>query len=149
MKSRLEQITSQNVKQTKDLFFLPQMQQALHLLQLPVLELSTVIEEEMTQNPLLECDDFREENLEFLRQIEETPSYSKRAERGEEEDLQAFIENTLSEESSLFEHVLQQAKRPLSEKRISNLPLFDWKSRRKWHSRHLFRRDRAFIQCFP
>lgn len=110
MKSRLEQITSQNVKQIQRLILSPQMQQALHLLQLPLLELSTVIEEEMTQNPLLECDDFREENLDFLRQVEENPSYSKRAERGDEEDLQAFIENTLSEEHSLFEHLLQQAK---------------------------------------
>lgn len=32
----------------------PQMQQAIHLLQLPLLELNTIIQQEMTQNPLLE-----------------------------------------------------------------------------------------------
>jgi len=42
------------LKQTQNLIMLPKMQQALQLLQAPVMELSTLVEVEMQQNPLLE-----------------------------------------------------------------------------------------------
>jgi RNA polymerase sigma-54 factor len=41
-------------KQTQKLIMSPQMQQAIHLLQLPLMELNTLIEQEMVENPILE-----------------------------------------------------------------------------------------------
>jgi RNA polymerase sigma-54 factor len=45
---------AQSLKQIQRLIMTPQMQQALHLLQLPILELSTLVEMELEQNPVLE-----------------------------------------------------------------------------------------------
>jgi RNA polymerase sigma-54 factor len=134
MKGRLEQVFAQNVKQIQRLILSPQMQQALHLLQLPVQELGSVIEEELTQNPILEFSDeenaFSEEEFEILRAIDEegrsSPAFH--GER-EEEDLKAFIENTIAHEYSLFDHLMRQAhevftephQRQLAESIIGNL----------------------------
>ena len=41
-------------KQTQKLIMSPQMQQAIHLLQLPLMELNALIEQEMVENPVLE-----------------------------------------------------------------------------------------------
>ncbi len=120
MKGRLEQVSSQNVKQIQRLILSPQMQQALYLLQLPVLELGSVIEEELTQNPILEFSDeessLSDEEFELLRSIDEEirPSPSFQAER-EEEDLKAFIENTIAQENSLFTHLMKQAGETFSD----------------------------------
>ena len=43
----------QSLKQNQRLIMSPQMQQAIHLLQMPVMELLTTIEGEMEQNPVL------------------------------------------------------------------------------------------------
>lgn len=48
---------SQNIKQLQRLIMTPQMQQALNLLQLPILELSALIESEIEQNPILSTED--------------------------------------------------------------------------------------------
>jgi RNA polymerase sigma-54 factor len=113
MKGRLEQVSTQNAKQIQRLILSPQMQQALHLLQLPVLELEGVIEEELAQNPLLEFSEseesFNDEEFEILRSIEEElrpPSFQGKR---EEEDLKSFIENTIAYENSLFDHLMIQA----------------------------------------
>ena len=45
---------SQSLKQIQHLIMSPQMQQAIHILQLPSMELLTIIELEMEQNPVLE-----------------------------------------------------------------------------------------------
>lgn len=45
---------TQSLKQAQRLIMSPQMQQAIHLLQLPVMELDTAINAEMEQNPILE-----------------------------------------------------------------------------------------------
>lgn len=50
MQMRFEQVQ----KQTQKLIMSPQMQQAMHLLQLPLMELNAVIEQEMVANPVLE-----------------------------------------------------------------------------------------------
>lgn len=47
----------QSLQQTQRLLMTPQMRQALHLLQLPVLELSTLIEQEIERNPALESEE--------------------------------------------------------------------------------------------
>ena len=43
-----------SLKQTQRMIMSPQMQQAISLLQMPVLELSTVVEEALQQNPMME-----------------------------------------------------------------------------------------------
>jgi len=100
---RMEQVTSQNVKQIQRLILSPQMQQALHLLQLPVLELNTMIEEELTQNPLLE----RGEEDETPVDMRETGTRGG-SEQGD--DLRSFIENTVAYEESLYDHLMTQAR---------------------------------------
>lgn len=45
---------AQTLKQTQRLIMSPQMQQAIHLLQMPMMELNQAIEAEMQQNPVLE-----------------------------------------------------------------------------------------------
>ncbi|MEZ5315231.1 MAG: RNA polymerase factor sigma-54 [Chlamydiales bacterium] len=102
---RIEQATSQNVQQIQRLILSPQMQQALHLLQLPILELNTAIEEEVVNNPLLEkeegfCSDIRGR---------ETKNTHNR------EDLHHFIENTVAYEESLYEHLMAQAREVFTE----------------------------------
>ncbi len=104
----MEQITSQNVKQIQRLILSPQMQQALHLLQLPVLELGTMIEEELTQNPLLE----RGEEDEARIELRETRTKGS-AEQGD--DLRSFIENTVAYEESLYDHLMSQARETFKE----------------------------------
>lgn len=105
MKNFLDQTLSQNPKQIQKLILSSQMQQALHLLQLPVMELSALVSEELEQNPVLEYSDplpFRE------------PIHKSGRER---DDLRGFIENTLCHETSLFHHLMQQAKETFSSQR--------------------------------
>lgn len=47
----------QSLQQAQRLILTPQMHQALHLLQLPILELSTLVEQEMETNPALEYEE--------------------------------------------------------------------------------------------
>jgi RNA polymerase sigma-54 factor len=124
----LEHVSSQNVKQIQRLILSPQMQQALHLLQLPVLELGSMIEEELTQNPLLELSDveesFNNEEFEILRTLEEEFSPPSSKGKREEEDLKAFIENTIAYEDSLFDHLMKQANETFTdpeERRIAEV----------------------------
>jgi RNA polymerase sigma-54 factor len=53
----LNQKQSQSIKQTQRLIMSPQMQQAINLLQLPVLELNSIIDSELENNPILEISD--------------------------------------------------------------------------------------------
>lgn len=112
MKGRQELVATQHVKQIQRLILSPQMQQALHLLQLPVLEISSVIEEELTQNPLLEFSEdesaLAEEEFEMLRALEHDARGASFQGR-EEEDLKAFIENSIAQENSLYNHLISQA----------------------------------------
>lgn len=103
----LEQVTSQNVKQMQRLILSPQMQQALHLLQLPVLELGTMIEQELTHNPMLERGEEDEEPV-AMREIVGRAGHQKG------DDLRSFIENTVAYEDSLYDHLMRQAKETFS-----------------------------------
>ena len=119
MKGRQELVSTQNVKQIQRLILSPQMQQALHLLQLPVLEIGSVIEEELTQNPLLEFSEdessLAEEEFEILRALEQDARVTSSCQGArEEEDLKAFIENTLTHENSLYDHLMSQANETFS-----------------------------------
>jgi RNA polymerase sigma-54 factor len=69
----LQQKSSQNLKQMQRMIMSRQMQQAIHLLQMPILELSTAIEEELEHNPVLEYSEESEtvEELDELKIEEE------------------------------------------------------------------------------
>lgn len=55
---------AQNLKQTQRLIMSAQMQQAIQLLQMPILELSAALEEELQQNPLMECEELKTTKIE-------------------------------------------------------------------------------------
>ena len=60
----LQQKNTQNIQQLQRLIMSRQMQQALHLLQTPVMEMAPVIEAEMEQNPVLEYTEENDEESE-------------------------------------------------------------------------------------
>lgn len=66
----LQQKPSQNIKQLQRLIMSKQMQQAIHFLQVPVQELTPLIDAELEQNPVLENVE-NEENDSELSQLEE------------------------------------------------------------------------------
>ena len=98
MKQRLD--IGQATKQIQRLILSPQMQQALHMLQLPVMELEALINEELSQNPILEWDKESSPIEMPLRAL---------TDQREDEDLKAFIENTVAYETSLYHHLMEQA----------------------------------------
>lgn len=82
-----------NLKLTQRLIMSPQMQQAIHLLQMPALELATALETELHQNPII---DFIEEDIQknsSLQQLED-----EHAEEPEE------LDQTPEKELSFSEH---------------------------------------------
>lgn len=103
MKQRFENSLSQTQRQ--HLMFSPQMQRALHLLQLPVMELSTLIEKELEENPVLE---YSEENQ--YEEIDIPFRHQAALVKKEDDDLRGFLESTLSCEISFFETLILQAK---------------------------------------
>lgn len=138
---------AQSLKQTQRLIMSPQMQQALSLLQMPVLELSQAIETEMAQNPLLEYSEekgekieehaqeecapdckpdqevsFDEHNFDVLRQVNDEYRDHFELSQGpvqtrsqEEEELQSFLENSITRPQSLYEHLMEQVRENLDE----------------------------------
>lgn len=66
---------TQSLKQTQRMIMSPQMQQAIHLLQMPILELTNTLETELAQNPILES-------------IQEAPDDDHDLSRLEEENLE-------------------------------------------------------------
>jgi len=74
MSLKLQASQSQNLKQMQRLIMSPQMQQAISLLQMPILELADRLEMEIEQNPILENDDpYSEENSEEDLNEQELP----------------------------------------------------------------------------
>lgn len=150
----LSQKLTPSLKQMQRLIMSPQMQQALHMLQAPVMELSTLIEAEMEQNPVLETiqegmtEDFDEgaaerENAELSEEVNDHPekelsfnehdfeillqideefrdyfreSGPSRQRNSDEEKLRTFQENSITAESTLFEHLMKQAHETFSDK---------------------------------
>jgi RNA polymerase sigma-54 factor len=85
MQIRLEHLQSQVQKPIITIMMSPQMQQAIQLLQLPILELSQKIENELSQNPVLE-EIAREESGE--EQAQETPGPNADEGQQSEKDLE-------------------------------------------------------------
>ena len=124
IKMKLAQKLSQKMALT------PQMRQSIHILQLPVLELKTYLEQQIEENPTLE--DSREsepkdslQDQKIDRIIEQTEEYRSDSEglfnagfnREEMQKKQDFRESLIIKDSSLQEHLIKQLKmHPLSEK---------------------------------
>lgn len=130
----------QTLKQMQCIIMSKQMQQAIHLLQAPIMELLPLIELEMEQNPILEyseeeCEEeqseeaveneivpekellFDEKNFELLRHLDEEFGNHSSGSEGEEvrssiqqEKLQAFLESSIIEVPTLFRHLILQAQ---------------------------------------
>ena len=121
----------------------PQMQQAIQLLQLPILELSQQIEQELAQNPVIEeinkeesdeelgiqqqepeaeSKDEKTEELKFQEEFDvlakiddewrdyfqQSSSFYKHTQ--EDEERRQFLENSITNEESLQEHLERQMK---------------------------------------
>lgn len=132
----------QSLKQTQRLMMSPEMQQAIHFLQMPVQELSTLIEAEMEQNPVLEYEDeplqeeeweetseeekemeFDENNFEILKQLDEdfrdyfAESGSPNYRSNEEEKRKSYVESSIQDKPSLFDFLMSQAREMFSTKK--------------------------------
>jgi RNA polymerase sigma-54 factor len=123
-------------KQTQRLMLSHEMQQALHILQLPILELSQEIDQELESNPILEVSeveqeeddetesedfkpekemDFDDNNFEVLQQIDQEFSDlildPPRTQNTRQDDkLQSFMESSILDELSLNEVLYNQAR---------------------------------------
>jgi RNA polymerase sigma-54 factor len=100
---------TQELKQQQKLILSPQMQQSLHLLQLPLQDLSLFLAEELSLNPLLEIPDeegYEQEENFSLVSLQSSNSFS-------EEDKQQAIENSTAFENSLFSLLMEQASESL------------------------------------
>lgn len=133
---------SQSLKQIQRLIMSPQMQQAIRILQLPSMELLTMIELEMEQNPVLEYMqespeeehsdgedltpekelEFNDQDFEIMKKLDEdfqdhfaqSENYSTKR-TAEEEKLKMFQEQSIQAQSTLYEHLISQAKETLED----------------------------------
>lgn len=137
----LDQKGKQEQKAIQRLMMTPQMQQAIHLLRMPVMELSQAIALEMEQNPVLEyiqenegeeseeveeenpekeCE-FEDKNLDKLLKLDEeyqdffneSGSFLSRR-SAEEEKYKTYLENSIQDHPSLLDHLMGQAREVFS-----------------------------------
>lgn len=111
----------QSLKQMQQVMVTPEMQQALRLLQMPILELSSIIQEEIEKNPLLECTEEHEFEEDAFQEITEEDLFAKNL----DDNFQHYFndsehstihlkstnynESLVSEKISLFSHLMKQA----------------------------------------
>lgn len=109
-----------SLKQVQRLMMSPQMQQALQLLQAPVMELSTLIEKEMEQNPVLEMmqEEQDPENQENDSQVNETDMAGPEKELTfNEHDLEVLLQ--LDEEyRDSFRTAVNRGQQTLDEEKL-------------------------------
>lgn len=145
MQMKFSQGQKQSLKQLQRLIMSPQMQQAIHLMQMPVLELAQAIQGEMEKNPLLEYDEekpdeelkeieekevpaeaelsLRENDFEILKRLDEdfrshfneSESYSFKR-TSDEEKLKLYQEQSIPSEETLFEHLMHQANETFTDR---------------------------------
>lgn len=128
-----------NIKQMQRLIMSQQMQQALHFLELPIMELESLIQEEIDQNPLLEQEnenpseieetienekdtteqelDFYEHDFKIMEQLDrEIEEHFKQnetlVERLEPTDntLKNYLDTLVQERKSLFTHLMEECR---------------------------------------
>ena len=121
----------------------PKMQQAIQFLQLPLMELSQAIDQEIEKNPILEYEsdeeedsveekpepetpekeiDFNEHQFELLRHLDEeyrdhlaeSGPYNPKP-SADDLKLRAYLESTLVSEPSLYEHLMAEAREAFSD----------------------------------
>ncbi|MEM6811275.1 MAG: RNA polymerase factor sigma-54 [Pseudomonadota bacterium] len=112
-----------DLKQSQNLVMTPQLQQAIKLLQLNNIEISELVEEELEKNPLLEKQETNsgsEENSEYDQK--ESPKAEEDFDAGSAmadmgpggssgfDRLDQAFENSISEDSTLREHIIEQIK---------------------------------------
>ena len=96
MQIRLEHLQSQVQKPIITIMMSPQMQQAIQLLQLPILELSQKIEQELAENPVLEeGPDPRDSSVNIIE--ESAPEVRAHEAKKEEIDWERYLENQSNE----------------------------------------------------
>jgi RNA polymerase sigma-54 factor len=109
----MRQVNSLKVtqQQKQALIHSPQMNQALKVLQMPVMELGAYIEREIEENPILEYSEEERnlERLEILRDLISSSRFKKGA-----QDAPSF-ENQLPQLQSLFDVLINQARQSLNE----------------------------------
>lgn len=133
----LQQKSNQNQQQIQRLIMSPAMQQAVHLMQLPALELGEFIENSLEQNPVMErieedednspdeaeIEPFAEQELTFdendfsvMQQLEEDFRDYFEEENGQrtartmaDDRLQTFLEQSIRSQPTLFEHLTEQS----------------------------------------
>lgn len=101
-------------KRETHLYLLPKMQKGLYFLELPLLELAQAIQKEMDQNPLLESEE--ESGDEELALIQPFEKNSSRNGSHSSLDYNTLLENSLAQQSSLFDALMEQAKEHFSDK---------------------------------
>jgi RNA polymerase sigma-54 factor len=102
-------------KQSQHLLLSLAMQQAFHVLQMPILALSEWLKLEIEQNPILELDSSQEEGKESLEEIcselsQEPSEYSDQATEEYEKKRKAYQDSLLTHPISLYEHLVIQAR---------------------------------------
>lgn len=129
----------QNLKQTQRLMMTPEMQQAIHFLQMPAQELSALVDEEIEQNPILEYIseegypeeeelwreaqedaeremEFDEYNFAILKQLDEdfrdlfAESGAPSYRSSEDEKKKIYLESSIQDMPSLFDFLMGQAR---------------------------------------
>lgn len=133
-----KQLQNHSQKQMQRLMMSSQMQQAIHLLQLPVLELASLIESELEQNPIIECsmEEFEEsDELPFQQkelEIEPNDNFLNLLAQCDENNLEisdeaaenrifhpglekqhSFMIESIPQKASLYEHLIEQARETL------------------------------------
>ncbi len=151
MELRLGQIQSQVQKPIITIMMSPQMQQAIRLLQLPILELSQKIEEELLQNPVLEEEELAapeveepaeapaetqgeevsfDEEFNTLAKLDDewrdffrqTAPYTKRSD--DEDERRAFLESSITRSDTLEESLTHQMTLSVASEPERKLGLF-------------------------
>ncbi len=98
--------------QQQRLSLTPRMKQSLHILQLPLMELRQLIEEELTDNPLLKeaTEDAGGENFEEFINYRENWQQSQAGNSEKEEELYNFRESLITQAVTLQQRLLHQLR---------------------------------------
>lgn len=93
MSLQLKTSQTQNIKQLQRLIMSRQMQQAIHLLQVPVMELTTLVDMEMEKNPVLEYSQDDSDDDSDIKQLEERSEEDKGEDEEDFEGILSFDDN--------------------------------------------------------
>lgn len=130
------QAPSQSLKQMQRLLMSQEMQQALHFLELPIMELQPLIDQELENNPLLETESeeeeieeeeeegenfsfeelkFEERDLKIMEQVDEELSAhinesNQDSHSIQDEKIKNYLESLIREKNTLFSHLMKQSQ---------------------------------------